>query len=134
MCCGVLNCRIIKDLPFGEVTFRDRNFSSFLRRVNFCRLLNVCSRFDVGFSRNYFWISSFRFELLPTFGLFDKIFEASQILSISNSKFVAISFQTFHEPVKILGKIQVIGLNDKLAKPRAVVIKVFAGTLYSRNE
>jgi hypothetical protein len=102
--------------------------------MNLNWLFDAFSGFDVGFSRNYFRISSFGFELFPTFGLLDKIVETSQILSIFNPKFVAISFQPFQKPVKILRKIQVISLHNKLAKPGTVVIQVFTCALNSRNK
>lgn len=130
----MLGCRILCDLLFREVTLRDRNFGSFLRSVYFDWLCNAFSRFNLGFSGNYFRIGSFGFELFPTFGLLDKIVETSQILRIFNPKFLAINFQPFQKPVKILRKIQVISLHNKLAKPGAVVIQVFTRTLDSRNK
>ena len=73
----MLSCRILYNLLFREVTLRDRNFGSFLRSVNLDWLFDAFSGFDVGFSRNYFRIGSFGFELFPTFGLLDKIVETS---------------------------------------------------------
>lgn len=144
----LLKCDILNDLSFGKVALRNGNLSWFLRGVNFSRIIvNLCGitvNFS-GFTDSFGWVNFslswynfrkcfFSLEFFPSLRLLDKTFESSKILNKANSNFLTVSFQSFHEPVEILWKVNIVCLDDIFTEFWTVVINVLACTLYCRNQ